>query len=150
MMLDLALAPPVAAQPGGKPGVRTHQLLIAILGAAQAKQSRLAVLQEILAAVRRRDDYENSAEELTPLHGDPLAALPLLAAVAATLAWPPAAKLFERGAVGAYALTPAGWAKIVEAASGKPNASIRERSDPHRCLANPTRPTQAAFSGTTA
>ena len=117
MMLDLALARPVAAQPGGKAGVRTHQLLIAILGAAQAKRPRLAVMREIFAAVRRRGDYENSAEELTPLRGDPLAALPLLAAAAATLAWPPAAKLFERGAVGAYALTPEGWAKIVEAAS---------------------------------
>jgi glutathione synthase/RimK-type ligase-like ATP-grasp enzyme len=117
MMLDLAFARPVAPQPPGKPGVRTHQLLIAILGAAQAKGPRRAALREILAAVRRRDDYENSVEELTPLLGDPLAALPLLAAAAATLAWPPAAKLFERGAISAYALTPEGWAEIVEAAT---------------------------------
>jgi glutathione synthase/RimK-type ligase-like ATP-grasp enzyme len=116
MMLDLALARPVAAQPAGKAGVRTHQLLIAILGAAQS--GRLAVAREVLAALRRRGDYKNSAEELTPLRGDPLAALPVLAAACLTLAWPPAAKLFERGAVGAYALTPEGWAQIVAAAEG--------------------------------
>ena len=117
-MLDLAFARPAPAQAPGKPGVRTHQLLIAILGAAQSKRSRLAVMREILAAIRRRGDYANSAEELTPLRGDPLAALPILAAACLTLAWPPAARLFERGAVGAYALTPEGWAQIVAAAEG--------------------------------
>jgi len=123
MMLDLALAQPVAAQPAGKPGVRTHQLLIAILGAA--RDGRLTVAGEVLAALRRRGDYENSVEELTPLRGDPLAALPLLAAAALTLAWPPAAKLFERGAVSAYALTPEAWAEIVGAAKG--GASMEQR-----------------------
>ena len=37
-------------------------------------------MREILAAVRRRGDYKNSVEELTPVRGDPLAALPVLAA----------------------------------------------------------------------
>ena len=116
MMLDLALARPIAAQPPGKAGVRTRQLLLAILGAAQGERPRLAVMHEIFAALARRGDYENSVEELTPLRNDPLAALPLLAAAAAALAWPPAAKLFERGSVGAYALTPEGWEEIVAAA----------------------------------
>jgi predicted ATP-grasp superfamily ATP-dependent carboligase len=117
-MLDLAFARPLPAQAPGKPGVRTHQFLIAILGAAQSTRSRLAATQEILAAVRRRGDYANSVEELTPFRGDPLAALPVVAAAVLTLAWPPAAKMFERGAVGAYALTVEGWAKIVAAANG--------------------------------
>jgi uncharacterized membrane protein HdeD (DUF308 family) len=75
-------------------------------------------MQEILAALRRRGDYKNSIEELTPLRRDPIAALPVLAAAVLTLAWPAASKVFERGAVGAYALTVEGWAKIVAAANG--------------------------------
>jgi hypothetical protein len=118
-MLDLAFARPLPAQAPGKPGVRTHQFLIAILGAAQSTRSRLAATQEILAAVRRRGDYANSVEELTPIRGDPLAALPVVAAAVLTLAWPPAAKMFERGAVGAYALTPTGWAEIVAAVEAR-------------------------------
>ncbi len=79
-------------------------------------------MREIFLAFGRSGDYANSVEELTPLRGDPLGALPLLAAAAMTLAWPPAAKLFERGAVGAYALTPEGWVKIVEA--GNANRTV--------------------------
>ncbi|HKN28574.1 MAG TPA: ATP-grasp domain-containing protein [Roseiarcus sp.] len=115
-MLDLAFARPAPAQPPGESGVRTHQLLIAILGAAQTGRPRLDVIREILAAAQRRGDYANSVEELTPLRGDPLAALPVLAAALLTLAWPAASKVFERGAVGAYALRAGGWAEIVAAA----------------------------------
>ena len=116
-MLDLALSRPVAVQPTGQAGVRTHQLLIAILGAAQSTRSRIAVMREIWAAAAGRGDYANSVEELTPVRGDPIAAIPVAAAAALTLAWPPASRLFERGAVGSYALTPAAWAEIVASAN---------------------------------
>ena len=116
MMLDLACRRPIAAEPPGKPGVRTRQLLIGILGAAET--GRLAIMREVLAALSGRGDYAHSVEELTPVRGDPLAAVPVLAAAAFTLAWPPSRKAFERGAVGAYALTPEGWAETVEAAKG--------------------------------
>ncbi len=150
MMLDLALARPVAAQPQGKAGVRTHQLLLAVLGAAQDKRPRLAVMREIFAAFGRSGDYANSVEELTPLRGDPLGALPLLAAAAMTLAWPPAAKLFERGAVGAYALTPEGWVRDRRGWERKPNGrSVKDRMRVIR-LPVPTRPAQDAFAGRTA
>jgi predicted ATP-grasp superfamily ATP-dependent carboligase len=118
-MLDLAFARPPSPEPAGKTGVRTHQLLIAILGAAQQRRRRIAIAREILAALRRRGDYAHSIEELTPLRGDPLAALPVLAAAVLTLAWPPAGKWFEQGAVGNYALTPEGWKQILAAAEGR-------------------------------
>jgi hypothetical protein len=76
-MLDLAFARPVRIRAPGKAGVRAHRLMIAILGAAQEKRPRLAVLREVCAALRHRGDCKNSVEELTPLRGDPIAALPL-------------------------------------------------------------------------
>jgi predicted ATP-grasp superfamily ATP-dependent carboligase len=118
MMLDLALDRPVSVQPVGQAGVRTHQLLIAILGAAQSTRSRLAVLRELWLAAAGRGDYAHSVEELTPVRGDPIAAVPVAAAAALTLAWPPASRMFERGAVRSYALTPAAWAEIVASAKG--------------------------------
>ena len=118
-MLDLAFARPRSAEPAGEAGVRTHQLLIAILGAAQKRRPRIAVAREIFDAARRRGDYAHSVEELTPVRGDPLAVLPVLAAAVLTLAWPPAGKWFERGAVGDYALTPEGWARILAAAKAR-------------------------------
>ena len=116
-MIDLAFARPVVTQPGGKAGVRTHQLMIAILGAAQADRPRRGVAREIWQALTHRGDYAHSAEELTAVRGDPIAALPVLAAAALALASPGTAKRFERGAVGAYALTPEGWAKVIAAAA---------------------------------
>ena len=88
-MLDLAFARPLPARTSGNTGVRTHQLMIAILGAAQAERPRRGVAREIWQALARRGDYAHSAEELTPVRGDPIAALPVLAGAALTLAWPP-------------------------------------------------------------
>ena len=89
-------------------GVRTHQLLLAVLAA----QRRRDVARELAAAVLRRGPYGASAEELTPCRRDPLAPLPVAAAAAATLAAPSAASWFTGGATAAYALTPAAWATI--------------------------------------
>ena len=120
LMLDLAFARPVAVQPIGKAGVRTHQLLIAVLGAAAAGSARRGVAREIWQALAGRGDYACSNEELTPVRGDPIAALPVVAAAVLTLVSPSAGKLFERGAVGGYALSPEGWEQILAMASADP------------------------------
>lgn len=96
-----------------RPGVRTHQLLIAVLGAAEHGGRRRAIARELGAGLLRRGPYAGSREELTPTRGDPVAAVPVLAAAAVTLAVPAAHRVFTSGAVGAYALTPTAWERIV-------------------------------------
>jgi hypothetical protein len=95
----------------GRAGVLTHQLLLGILGAAE--KGRRAVARELMNAALGRDGYRDSVEELTPLGRDPLAAVPVAAAAAATLVWPRARRWFIDTSVGGYALTPEGWIEIL-------------------------------------
>jgi hypothetical protein len=71
---------------GGTPGVRTHQLLLAVLGAAQSGRGRAGVARELLSAAARSGPYPGSTEELTPVAGDPLAAVPV--AAGGVFTWP--------------------------------------------------------------
>lgn len=116
-LLDLARGspgpPPVLA---GRPGIRTHQLLLGVLGAAQAGEGRRGVGRELVQAAARQGPYANSVEELTPVHGDPIAALPVIAATAACLIRPRWERAFSASAVTNYALTPAGWRTLQAAA----------------------------------
>ncbi len=121
--LDLAQKRRPARQPPGRAGVRSHQTLLAVLGAAQRRQSRRAVARELFDALARRGDYAGSTEELTPIAGDPWAAIPVVAAAAATMARPSLWRYFERSAVGPYALTPEAWAQIIAAAGDSPIGS---------------------------
>jgi membrane protein DedA with SNARE-associated domain/predicted ATP-grasp superfamily ATP-dependent carboligase len=93
-------------------GVATHQLLIALLGAAEQGGGRRGVVRELAAAARRRGPYRDSAEELTPLAGDAEAAVPLAAVSLALLAAPRLWRVFASGAVASYALTPVAWERI--------------------------------------
>ena len=121
-VLDLARKLHPSPQSVGCAGVRSHQLLLAVLRAAEQTNSRLAVLREVHEALGRRGDYAGSVEELTPVAGDPLAIVPLMAAVIATLAWPGAWRAFLSGAVGMYALTPEAWSQILSGAEdGEPS-----------------------------
>jgi predicted ATP-grasp superfamily ATP-dependent carboligase len=122
-MLSLASRRTAAPQPAGRSGVRSHQLLLAVLGAAQQQASRYAVVKELLCALRHTGPYAGSVEELTPIRSDLTSAVPVLAAVLATLTWPAAWKLFHSSAVGSYALTPQAWAQIVSFARGNRDSS---------------------------
>jgi hypothetical protein len=102
-------APPLDVATG-REGVTTHQLLLAVLSAAE--RGRVAVLHEVMRALARRPPYGKSTEELTPAAGDPFAPLPTVAAAIAILIHPPAREWFTRGAVTSYALTPAAWREI--------------------------------------
>jgi biotin carboxylase len=115
-MLDVAGDAPAQARPAGSAGKRTRQTLLAILGAAEHQGARGAVLSEAFNAIFARGDYTGSAEELTPVAGDPIAVVPVAAALVATLIRPPLWRKFHSGAVGPYALTPAAWDKILAAA----------------------------------
>jgi len=107
-----------AEVPAGLPGTRTHQLLLAVL-AAQPR-GRCAVLGEVAGAVAHRGAYRDSREELTPVRGDWRAALPVMAATVASLTGPGAVAALGSGAIGAYALTPAGWRHLLDVAEGRP------------------------------
>jgi biotin carboxylase len=120
-MLDIARGGSPPVQTPGRAGVATHQLLLAALGAAQHDGTRRAVVGELDAAVLRRGDYEHSVEELTPLHGDLRAAVPVVVAALATLAHLGAWRRFSSGAVTSYALTPAAWRAIVASRTTTPS-----------------------------
>ncbi len=96
-------------------GVRSHQLLLAILCAARSPHGRRAVVREIVQAALHKNVYARSVEELTPICRDALAAVPVAAAATATLLWPRTYTWFARGSVGSYALTPTGWDEILQA-----------------------------------
>jgi ATP-grasp domain len=115
-MLDLAGGTPSRQQPAGKAGVRTRQTLLAILGAAEQQGRRGAVLGEAFQATFARGEYAGSVEELTPVAGDPIAMVPVVAALLASLVHPPLWRKFHAGAVGPYAVTPEAWDKILAAA----------------------------------
>lgn len=111
-MLDVACGAQ-SGQPSGQTGVRTHQLLLAVLGAAQQGAGRRGIAAELLEAYRRSGLYSDSVEELTPVHRDPIALAPLALASASALIWPPSWSWFASGSVENYALTPKGWEQIL-------------------------------------
>ena len=115
-MLDVAGGTPSRQRPAGKAGVRTRQTLLAILGAAEQQGRRGAVLGEAFQATFARGEYAGSVEELTPVAGDPIAMVPVVAALLASLVHPPLWRKFHAGAVGPYAVTPEAWDKILAAA----------------------------------
>jgi len=112
-LLDVALDRTPESQPVGQADVATHQLLLAVLGAAQSSRGRRSVLRELREAADHRASYEGSVEELTPLRHDLRAAIPVTAASLATLAWPQSWRFFSSSAVANYALSPDGWKAIV-------------------------------------
>lgn len=117
-MVELARGGHPDPQPPGRPDVATHQLLLAVLGAAQQGRGRSGVASELVSAWRRRGQYRDSSEELTPRSHDTRAAVPVLLAAAATLARPRAWSRFTSGSVDSYALTDRGWQQITAAATG--------------------------------
>ena len=75
-MIHTALDRGPSVQPNGRPNVKTHQLLLAILGAAQQHRGRRGIFNELLGAARHSGEYADSSEELTPIAHDWRAALP--------------------------------------------------------------------------
>ena len=119
-LLRVAHGAPGAGQPLGRPGVATHQLLLAVLGAAHADRPRRAILRELLHATRRVGGYRDSQEELTPLRGDWMGVAPVVVAAAAGVVWPVAARKLVAQAVDSYCLTPQAWAQIQRSAACEP------------------------------
>jgi biotin carboxylase len=121
-LLDIARNGSAEPQATGRPGVQTHQLLLAVLGAAQHDGRRRDIARQLWAALSRHDGYRASAEELTPLRHDPLTIVPVAVAVAATLIRPATWRHLTSGSVSAYALTPAAWHDITQYAAAAADA----------------------------
>ena len=127
-LVEVACSGTSRPQPPGRPGVRTHQLLLAVLGAAQ-RGGRRDVARELRDGLRHRGDYRGSREELTPGRGDLLAGLPVGLAAAATLARPAAWRYLVGGGTGAYSLTPAAWEELRKASgAGRGTQPVRSGS----------------------
>lgn len=124
-MLELATGGHPAPLVEGKPDVATHQLLLAVLGAAQHGRGRRGVLTELLHAARKTHDYRGSTEELTPLAGDLRTVIPVAMATALTLLRPASWSWFASGSVSNYALSAQGWQQVLEA---DPTRDLRPRA----------------------
>ncbi|CAN5461179.1 ATP-grasp domain-containing protein [soil metagenome] len=98
--------------PAGRDGVRTHQLLLAVLGAAQDGRGRRGVARELGAAALSRGDYRDSAEELAPARHDLRTLAPVVAASLSTFARPSRWQSFSSGSVSTYAMGPDAWRQI--------------------------------------
>jgi biotin carboxylase len=116
-LLAVASGAPVEPTAPSRTGARTHQLLMAILGAAQRTGRRRPVVAEIARALCHRGVYADSHEELLPLHRDWRAVVPMVAASVVTLVRPQWYRVFTDGAVSHYSLSPAGWQQLCRAAS---------------------------------
>jgi hypothetical protein len=107
-MIQVARSGSAPPQPAGTPGARTHQLLLAVLGAAQHGGRRRDVVRALRDALTRTADYRNSTEELTPA-----CSLPVIAATLATLVSPATWRHFA-GGPRAYSLTPSAWQELLD------------------------------------
>jgi glutathione synthase/RimK-type ligase-like ATP-grasp enzyme len=112
-MIQIARCGGAPPQPASTPGARTHQLLLAVLGAAQ-DGGRRDVVRTLGKALTRAADYRDSTEELTPAWS-----LPVIAAALATMVSPAAWRHFA-GAPRAYSLTPAAWQELLDQESRDP------------------------------
>jgi glutathione synthase/RimK-type ligase-like ATP-grasp enzyme len=101
----------------GRADIHTHQLLLALLAAAE-RDGRRAVLRELREAARHSGLYGASQEELTPIAGDWRAGAPVALAALATLIAPATWRWFASNAVSNYSLTPRGWQALLPRPSG--------------------------------
>jgi hypothetical protein len=101
-----------ATQPASRAGVETHQLLLAIGGAAQHVGTRRRIVAEAMSAITRHGNYRHSREELTPLRDDWRSAVVVGAALGALVVTPSAWRWFAQGTVASYALSPSGWSAL--------------------------------------
>lgn len=116
-MIDVAQNDHPVERSDGQPDINTHQLLLAILGAAQNNRGRRGVATEIVSAVAGRNHYSDSAEELTPFRmagrrRDWLAPIPLAASALAALVAPKSWRHLAANSVSNYALSPPAWRDI--------------------------------------
>lgn len=126
---DVSVGDPPRARAPGRPGTRSHQTLLGLLGAAARTPTRRAVAGELANALLHSGLYAGSREELTPPAGDPRAIIPPAIVALGLLVRPRAWQWFASGATQAYALTLEGWHDIVDRHDASLGLLVRAASD---------------------
>jgi biotin carboxylase len=88
----------------GRVGVRTHNLLMILMSAAHAGQSRSTLTREIRQCAAGRGIYENSEDELIRTRDDPLSRLPRFWTTLQLLAYPTIARRIVAKTIENYSL----------------------------------------------
>jgi hypothetical protein len=113
----LCLCPQPEVLAVGKAGVSTHQTILALIKALE--RGRGGMVWEALDAFLGRGEYRDSVEELTPLAGDPLSAIAVVAVFAVLLiGGMAAARKLDGETVTNYALSPSAWNELVSKHEG--------------------------------
>ena len=112
LLLDLAAGGAPAVPAPSREGVGTHQVLLAVLGAAEHDRRRRAVWRQLADAARHAGPYRGGVEELTPLAGDPLALAPVAAAVLLSTLHPRLGLALGASGPRSYAISPSGWVQL--------------------------------------
>jgi putative transposase len=141
-MLDVAGGGPAQERSSGRAGVRTRKTLVAILGGAAQQGARGAVLREAFDAIFARGDYAGSVEELTPVAGDPVAAVPVLAAFVASpihplvwvMGWPSGLSSATPEAIGELLVAPGEgafmeWTRVLAYITGSVDQELLLRNE---------------------
>lgn len=102
VQISLGRTPP--PQDPSRPGVRTHSLLMSMMGAAERGEGRRAVLAELRQSFSRRGIYRHSQDELTRPREDLLSLLPAIVVTLQLLAVPGSVRQTVRRAVDLYSL----------------------------------------------
>jgi predicted ATP-grasp superfamily ATP-dependent carboligase len=104
LMVRISVGDSPRLVPPGRPGVRTHNLLMVLMSAAYEGQSRRYLFRELRDAIRGLGLYENSEEELVRTRDDPLSRLPRFWIIAQLLAYPQIARRIVEKTIRNYAL----------------------------------------------
>lgn len=117
-LLQVSLGQMPSAAAAGRVGVRTHQAMQVLLGAALHGASRRELARAIAALWRGCGVYAGSVEELTPVSVDRPSAIPLIMTAAILLAAPPLARTLAARGWGRALLSPRAIAQIEAADFG--------------------------------
>jgi predicted ATP-grasp superfamily ATP-dependent carboligase len=90
--------------PDSREGVRTHLAMQALLGCAARGGTRREIFRECIRVATRREPYADSVEELTPVRGDWIGAVPLAMTALALLVNPKLAGRLSKKGWGAHLL----------------------------------------------
>jgi len=107
LMLKISLGESVNQLQVSRPGVRSHNLMLRLLGVAEQGLGRRRVLYEIIQSLQRRNEYAESEEELVRISDDLPSLLPTAWIALQLIAQPSRVRGIVRAAMQSVSLTEA-------------------------------------------
>ena len=104
LLIQTSLGQSPAPAALGRFGVRTHNLMMVLIGMAYYGQGRAALVRDIRECAAGRGDYANSEDEITRPKDDALSRLPRIWVTVQLLAWPGIARQIVAKTVENYSL----------------------------------------------